>query len=181
VGLEFDHRGLLPDGIHPCDEGLFCDALVDPFPGDPTRAAIKDGFFKLREKAVGHGISATQWVDGSFVEKRAAPKDVDVVTFADGELVNGLPDEAKSFISDILAGRERAKPVYRTHSFFVAAVADTHPAYRAFHLNCLRIRKWFGHTRALPNPIGGEIPGLSKGILTMGLGDPDLRPSVPEG
>ncbi len=81
---------LLPDRVYPCDETTFRTHFVDPFPDSQTRRPICDGFFRLRAEAAERGIIATQWVNGSFVEGKPDPADVDVVSFCDMDFVNIL-------------------------------------------------------------------------------------------
>lgn len=57
--LEFDEQGLLPDGVHDCDEGEFRAFLVDAFSESSTRGVIAAGFSRLRADATDRGIAGT--------------------------------------------------------------------------------------------------------------------------
>jgi hypothetical protein len=177
LAVQFDHRGLLPEGVHPCDEKRFSQLLVDPFPADPTRGLIRDGFFELRSRAKSHGVAGVQWVDGSYTTTKRAPRDVDVVTFSRADQLGALSDDAKDFVREVLASGQVSQ-AYRTHSYVVAAYEPAHPAFPAFDAWRRYWREFFGRTRSLPNPQGGELPGVGKGILSMGLGDRDKQPNV---
>jgi hypothetical protein len=76
--------------------------MVSPYPctlpevaralgATPERKAILAGFPSLRRDLRALGVTAVQWLDGSFVEDKEAlvgkaPGDIDVVTFAAGDL-----------------------------------------------------------------------------------------------
>ena len=90
---EFESRepypyDVLPDGVHFADESMFRGRFVDDFPDSPERAAICAGFFRLRRDALEQGLIATQWVNGSFVETKLDPGDVDVVSFVDYDFLH---------------------------------------------------------------------------------------------
>jgi hypothetical protein len=89
---------LLPDGVHLCEEATFRTHFVERFPKSQTRGLICDGFFRLRAEAVGRGVLATQWVDGSFVEGKPDPGDVDVVSFCDYDFLNNLDTQSQLFV-----------------------------------------------------------------------------------
>lgn len=177
--LDFDARGLLPAGVHSCDEVEFSRLLVNKFPGDPTRATIRNGFFKLRERAESHGVAGTQWVDGSFVTQKHGPSDVDVVLFVKAEVLNDLDDDGKAFVLDVLA-RPHGAMSFKTDHYVVTVREPGHPQYDAYEKARLYWRDLFGKTKPLPLPAGGQVPGLPKGILSMGLGNEADQPSVSE-
>lgn len=51
---------VLPDGVHATDEPGIRARFVDRMPASQTRAAVCDGFFRLRADAGAKGICATQ-------------------------------------------------------------------------------------------------------------------------
>src|ERR1051326_1030554 len=101
---------VLPDGVHCTDEETFRHRLVDDFPNSQTRRAIFEGFFLLRQDALSQKIVATQWIDGSFVESKLAPSDIDLVSFVDYDFLMALDQEAKEFAVNCLHGMEATKP-----------------------------------------------------------------------
>lgn len=177
--LDFDERGFLPVGVHPCNEAEFSRLLVNKFPGDPTRAAIRNGFFNLRERAESHGIAGMQWIDGSFATKKRSPSDVDAVLFVKAHVLNDLDDDGKAFVMDVLA-RPHGALAFKTDHYVVTVREPGHPQYDAYEKARLYWGDLFGQTKPLPLPTGGEIPGLPKGILSMGLGNEADQPSVSE-
>jgi len=169
---------LLPDGVYPCEEAAFRAHFVDPFGDGQTRQAICAGFFRLRSEATERGIIATQWVDGSFVEGKPNPGDVDVVSFCDYDFLNNLDTQSQKFVVECLNGREATKATYRTHTFLVASCPADHPYHAMFEAVRVYWRNWFGKTRDTPNPPDPDLPGRLKGFVQMTLGDANLAPIV---
>lgn len=169
---EFNEDGLLPEGIHTCDEETFYDRFVEKFPESTTRKLIAEGFLRLRHEVAEHGIDAKQWIDGSYVTIKQNPGDIDIVSFIDYERINSLPDDARSFCEKVLNGREHTKTHYQTHSFLVPTCSKDHPYYTIYNRSRLYWRKWFGTTSERSIPSGLIIPGLPKGIVEMLIGDP---------
>jgi hypothetical protein len=170
--------GVLPDGVHACDEGTFRSRFVDRFPESSTRGPICEGFFLLRREALGFGIVATQWVDGSFVEGKPDPGDVDVVTFCDYDFLNSLATPAEHFAVECLNGRGATKARYHTHTFLVPSCGADHPYHPVFEAARTYWRHWFGKTRDIPNPPGPDLLGYPKGLVEMKLGDPARAPVI---
>jgi hypothetical protein len=161
---------LLPDGVHACDEEALRLHFVDRFPGSRTRRTIYEGFRLLRHEAISRAITATQWVDGSFVEGKPDPGDVDVISFCDYDFLNGLDSESQRFVVQSLGGREATKARYQTHTFLVPSCPTGHPYRLVFEQARAYWRTWFGKTREIPNPPGPNLPGRAKGFLQMALG-----------
>ena len=169
---------LLPDGVHACDEDVLRLQFVDRFPGSQTRRPIYDGFCRLRQEAAGRGLGATQWVDGSFVEGKPDPGDVDVVSFCDYAFLNSLGTAGQQFVVESLGGGEATKARYQTHTFLVAFCPPGHPCQSVFEQARAYWRIWFGKTRDIPNPAGPDLPGLAKGFLEMTLGVAGQAPAI---
>jgi hypothetical protein len=123
---------LLPDGVYPCDEAEFRAHFVEAFGDSQTRQAICDGFFQLWEKVAQYGIAATQWVDGSFVEGKPNPGDVDVVSFCEYDFLNNLDSQRQQFVIECLKGSEATKAEYWTPTFLVPSCPVGHPYPRSF-------------------------------------------------
>jgi hypothetical protein len=171
--------GILPDGVYPCDEETFRKIFVESFPASRTRKVICAGFFRLRREAAAHGIVAVQWVDGSFVEGKENPNDVDVVHFMDVEFLNALPPPAQLFVWHFLNGREATKAGYHTHTFMsVPSCPPGHRDYEEYEAYRSYWRKWWGTTRRIPQPEGEELPGIRKGFIEMIVGDPAQAPPI---
>ena len=169
---------LLPEGVHACDEDALRLQFVDHFPQSTTRRTIYEGFRLLRQEASGRGIVATQWVDGSFVEGKPDPGDVDVASFCDYDFLNGLDSENQHFVVQSLDGREATKARYQTHTFLVPSCLPGHPYRLVFEQARAYWRTWFGKTRDIPNPPGPNLSGRAKGFLQMTLGPAGAAPII---
>ncbi len=177
--LAFNEDGLLPDGVHDCQETEFRPLLVDSFPDSTSRPIIATGFELLRANAVDCGVSGTQWLDGSYVTNRMDPDDIDLVTFIDVAHLNALQNTpAEAFLVNALAAGPKTPARYRADSYVVAVAPAGHPLHASFEKARDYWRKWFGHMRTILGPDGEPLPARSKGILQMGLGDPQLQPQV---
>ncbi len=169
---------LLPDGVYPCEEAAFHAHFVEPFGTSQTRQVICDGFFRLRTEAAERRIIAMQWVDGSFVEGKLNPGDVDVVSFCDYDFLNHLDAQDQQFVIEYLNGGEATKETYRTHTFLVVSCPVGHPYHDTFETARIYWRNWFGKTRDAPTPAGSDIPGRRKGFVQMMLGEANRAPVV---
>ena len=86
---KFNHEGLLPpfgglDPTRPAPSSPYSidiPSLIDRFAFSKKRIEILRGFLKLRNELNLLGFRGHQWLDGSFVEAKDAPNDIDVVTF----------------------------------------------------------------------------------------------------
>lgn len=54
---------------------------MDAFPADRRRIELFAKFLAWREELRATGISATVWLDGSFMTEKAGPADIDLVIF----------------------------------------------------------------------------------------------------
>lgn len=85
----FNHEGFLPpfNGVDPTDlsqsspYSIDVPSLIEQFAFNKKRIDILRGFLKLREGLNQFGVQGHQWLDGSFVETKEHPNDIDVVTF----------------------------------------------------------------------------------------------------
>ena len=142
------------------------------------------GFLRLRRQLAAQGVSATQWVDGSFVESKLNPGDVDVVSYCDYDFINEFIATSGSDSLQLLNGRESTKPRFQTHTFLVLSCPPSHPYHSAFEEQRVYWRKWLGRTRNVSRPtrmlslwhwvawVRGRrsFPGHRKGFLQMALG-----------
>lgn len=169
---------VLPEGVHATDETGFRTRFVDCVPASETRQTICDGFFRLRAEAVEHGICATQWVDGSFVESKLNPGDVDVVTFIDYDTFNALPQAAQDFADLVLAGEASTKLVYQCHTVGVLSCNMGHRYFYTYERNRQYWRKWFGRAFDKQHPDGPNQPEHPKGFVSLVVGEAAQAPVI---
>jgi hypothetical protein len=169
---------VLPDGVYVADEPAVQDRFVARFPASATRLVVCGGLFRLRGDAVAHGICATQWVDGSFVESKVDPADVDVVSFIDYDAFNALPLVSMEFAHMALNGREGTVPAYLCHTFSVLSCRPGDGYAVVFERARVYWRKWLGQTFDKQNPAGEDQPRHDKGFVAMALGDASRAPVI---
>jgi hypothetical protein len=170
---------VLPDGVHSADELTFRERFVKDFPDSQVRPTICHGFFLLRREAQSQGLTATQWVDGSFVESKLEPGDVDLVSFIDYDILNALAPTVQTFVEQTMNGGEATKAKYQTHTFLVPSCAPSHSFFPVFEQLRGYWREWFGQTREEPIRPGPKLRSIPKGIVELHLGDPKLAPRIP--
>ena len=92
------------------------------FATNQTRAEIFIGFLRLRKKLLLLGIRGLQWCNGSFVETKNMPGDIDVVT-----MYQPLGSEEKDSINPAnydVFDNSLAKQSYLTDAYYVAISTD---------------------------------------------------------
>ena len=167
----FNEQGLLPVGVYGCEPEKFRDHFVAAFPqGNGNRETICKGFFQFRSDAETQDICGLHWINGSYVTNKPEPNDIDVVTFSDYDNLESLNDKAKSFVLDVINGREKSEVNYMTHAFLVPCCGEDHPYYNYFEDSRNYWRKWFGKTRN----------GERKGFIKMSLGPSGPTPLINE-
>jgi hypothetical protein len=170
-------HGLLPDGVFPCDEALLRRRFVEAFPGSATREEIYDGFLRLRSEATQMGINAVQWLNGSFVEEKLNPGDIDIVNFVDYDFYGQANSEIQRFIRDVLGGTERVKELYGAHSFLVLSCAENHRYHIVFEPARKFWRNFFSKACVKINAEEREFRH-TKGFAQIALGQPELVPKI---
>jgi hypothetical protein len=176
--LMFNGHGLLPEGVHPCDDPTFHARFVHVFSTSTTRTGHCDGFMRLRQMVLGFGLGALQWVDGSFVTNKVDPGDIDAVTFIDYDLLVNLDPNGRQFLLELVNNGEETKATFHTHTF-VAATCNAGHRYHPIAEKARRYwRTWFGKTRDVLRPDGTTDLGQPKGFVQMPLGDPARVPAV---
>ena len=87
--LSFDHRGnLTPYELIQANVNEFKHFFVDRIQSR-TRLDNFNKYIKYSEdlKSLLEGKTLKQWINGSFVTKKTNPKDIDVVTFLEHDII----------------------------------------------------------------------------------------------
>ena len=176
----FNAQGLLPEGVHPATTEDLKDRCVTPFPASGTRQDIFHNFCRYQAAVALLGFHATQWVDGSFVDRsRLDPEDVDVVNFCESSVLNSLPPAAQTQITPLLNGREATRTDYSTHSFLAIRFPSGHPYAANFENRRKYWLDWFSRPQDYSGTKKVEAPWRSrKGFVQMSVGDARLCPAV---
>jgi hypothetical protein len=148
----YEHQ-VLPQGIHQITESEFTDFFVRSFSNSTARALIDEKYANFRQLIQSY-LSSIQWVDGSFVESKDNPNDVDVVFFVSALDWNNLPTDDINFLDDLF---EFECFSYKTDAYLVFEFPNNHPQYQAYQNWRLYWTSWFSHTRS----------GVIKGFIEL--------------
>ncbi len=189
----FDTSGNLPEAVYDCDKAMLYKHFVQAFPHSVERPLIYDGFCNLHSTLEALGVSATQWVDGSFTTRKLnplnlaeelEPGDIDVLTFIDANVLRALPISKQQLLTNLVGAGDSTKAKYRTHTMGLASCAPSDPFYPAFETG----RRWYRDIFSRHSPPSTRRPddlsqpypanGPRKGILSIAIGDPALAPRI---
>ncbi len=153
--------GYLPPGIHYATQDVFaqafggyCEATPFNFERLSHRRKLYSGYARLVEMLENTGLTARQWVGGSFVTNKAVPSDVDVVNFCDVQRYESLSSEARKLLDPFFQGKKTAQVCY-CDSYFAPTAQLDHPNRVDFDVIAAYWHTTFGHDRA----------GRAKGIV----------------
>ena len=190
---EFDSFGNLPEAVYHCDITDLRSHFVAPFPASAERQRILNGFIELREVYESLGVSATQWVNGSFTTRKLNPDDpseelepgdIDVVTFIDADVLNNYSVATQQTLYRLIDCRGRTKEAYRTHSMGMPYFAVGHQRHGLYEVYRVFWRDRFSRHSPPSKRGAGDInlpyPADSprKGFISLTLGDPTLAPRI---
>lgn len=132
--------GYLSPGIHDMTMEEIQEAFVVPFPGSTTRPVVFAGYEKHRAELEALNINIEQFIDGSFTTSKTDPSDVDMVCFADANVVDNLPPEKQEALLK-LTGGAATKETHHCDAYFCPTLPDNDPLF-----NQLRAQRkyWMG-------------------------------------
>jgi hypothetical protein len=178
---DFNHQGLLPEGLHRASEDEVRERCVESFPESNSRHAVFDGFCRYRAAAATLGLNITQWVNGSFTDKtRLDPEDVDLVSFVRSEELTHLTTTEEAGIQTLLNGFETTKLEFRCHSFLEIQFPPEHE----FAAQSEGQRRYWSALWSTPQdysqpPEKKPAPQRGKkGIVSMTVGNPHFAPDI---
>lgn len=170
--------GVLPAGVHECTEAELFDRFVEPFARSATRSRVWEGFRMWKECLSSSGIGILMWIDGSFVEEKPDPDDVDVVSFADYDALLGMSSAEQQEVESLLAGGESTLDEFSVHTFLVPSCSPGHPWYPSFARQRQYWRRWFGRTRERESRQGDHLVSVEKGLVEMKAGIVGAVPAI---
>ncbi len=144
VKFSFDVRGyLVPEGENESDINSMKEGFVVPFNNHSTRKELFKGYVRYNEdlKDLLENQSYEQWIDGSFISQKVNPKDIDLVSFIDYNLVEKLEEELEKFIKS--AGRSN----YGVDGYVVRIYPEDHPHFVRTKSDKIYWRHWFSTTK----------------------------------
>ena len=152
MSLNIEANGYLTPGIHQAKISEVRLRFVVQFSRSNTRSAIFEGYERYITQLLADVSSAKQFLNGSFVSSKNDPGDIDIVTFADADMIDALPYEAQLRL-EALFDAESAKANYSCDAYFCPILPEGHPD----HARTRASRKYwmgeFGYDR-VDNPKG---------------------------
>ncbi len=142
--FSFDIRGYLkPYGKNKIDHKKFHAEFVDPFEEDSTRHELYNGFVKYNNnlKRLLNHHKYTQWIDGSFISTKINPKDIDVVSLIDNNLIEKYEKELVEFIT------KKGKTNYGIDGYILRIYPKDHPKYVRTKTDLIYWENWFSTSR----------------------------------
>lgn len=127
----FGPEGYLPPGMHRWNVASIAFHFVEQVPESTTRPQIWAGFHELRECLTLLGLTAEQWIDGSFTTTRADPNDIDVANFFDPDQIDALEEQQLKLLKAYVSGHITRR-MCRCDSYFAIKVPEEHPLRDAF-------------------------------------------------
>ena len=100
--------------------------FVDPYPEGSRRRQLFDNYLAYNRSLSDLIGTFYQWVDGSFVTQKIAPKDVDVATFIDYQVVDQFSTELLRF------GKHTATPFRGIDAYLLPVYPPLHPKHSDF-------------------------------------------------
>lgn len=167
------HWKVLEPGEWVTDEQTLEMFLVEAFAGIGKRRELWDKFKMLRRFAAGElGVVGVQWVDGSFVEEKCEPGDIDVVTFVDGDWIERLDDATFERVTQLLKGGKDTISAWGTHTFLQQSWPSDHPQWKLFAERAPSWRRDWGRTpeRDAPRGFKDTWQPTEKGFFVLPLG-----------
>lgn len=144
---ELDMDGYLPPGVHECT----VEEVEEAFGKFRTTDQRPRLFEKLKQylgELSRWGVAKEVVIDGSFVTKKEAPTDVDLIVVSPHDFA--LPAEMPPLSYNALSQR-RVKKTYDFDMFFVPEQSDAYHKYVDFFMQAK------------------EMPGRQKGIIKVRL------------
>ncbi|MEM7654760.1 MAG: hypothetical protein AAF399_01420 [Bacteroidota bacterium] len=98
---------------------------MEPFKADSTRHQLFQGYVRYNKdlKALLGNIRYTQWVDGSFISTKVNPRDIDLVSLIDHDLVDQYEVELERF------AKQSSKDTYGVDGYIVRIYPEGHSHY----------------------------------------------------
>ena len=127
------------------------------FGNSSARQNILNHYLKFRERLDPLMPTATHLIDGSFVEDKIRPSDIDTVIFFNAADFNNIEDSQRKKIMNLIGPNNQSKYTYLTDAF---AVPLAKPDEALYHQSWARLSywlTWFGTSR-------GHTP---KGIVRL--------------
>lgn len=120
---------LLPAGIHPATLGDVQKRFVDGDPQYQRRVDLWNAYLQFRTMLAGLVPIRREYLDGSFVTSRAAPKDTDASFWIDAADLDGLTGPQQAAFNQLWAERMSR---YHCDAYLITPCAPSHPLHATY-------------------------------------------------
>lgn len=152
---------LLPAGIHQAAVDDVAARLVNTKPTYQRRVDLWAAYQAFRTMVAGFVTIEHEYLDGSFVTSRPAPKDTDASFWVSADELNGLSSARQAAFRQLWSERI---PRYSCDAYLVTMCDPGHPAYAHYQL-------WKQKTEqswpAYKNRAKVIVPGIVKGYVEV--------------
>lgn len=156
--LEFNVAGLLtPSSVIQSDLNEFAEHFAIDSPQN-IRNFLYNQYLNYKSdlKKLCGEIPLKQWIDGSYVTKKAVPVDIDLVTFIDFELAEAKENELKQFIYPASSNK------YSIDGYIIVNYPKGHKMHFAYEADYAYWINQFGKTKPTK-----RHKGVPKGFLEI--------------
>jgi hypothetical protein len=154
----FNSSGYLPEGIYQSNLTEFKDRFVNDFSNSRTRSDLFKGYVRLTKGLLNTARFEKQWIDGSYTTNKVDPRDVDLVSFVDGNDTSISTNQTYQDIVDQIMMDE-----YGCDSYIVPIFSDGDYRKSFYDKN---IKYW-------KNRWGKDRKGQDKGFIEFDLTNSD--------
>lgn len=118
---------VLPPKAYTADLPAIQERFVVDFPGSKRRSMLFEGLARWVGDVQCFEVPLTVWIDGSFVEGKEDPDDVDLWTFADGVAFLAMTKNQQLDFLDLVMGDKNTLRGYHCHTFCSIVAPSGHP------------------------------------------------------
>jgi hypothetical protein len=97
-------------------------------------------------------IDFYQWIDGSYVTRKTAPKDIDIISFVDFEVYEKVVTSSEKLKNEVVRDK------FNLDTYFVAIYPESHPKYFSFQADSAYWYDWFSKTNPKHDRRGKKYP-----------------------
>lgn len=152
---------LLPPGIHQATLAEIHAAFVDTSPKYRQRVEVWDRYMQFRSLLAGLVPIDHEYLDGSFVTSRAAPKDVDVSFWVQASAIDGMAPHQEAALAQL---QSVAIPTFTCDMYLVTPCVAGDAMYGEFQYWKKRTEEAW---RAYSNRAKLIVPGIEKGYIEV--------------
>lgn len=146
--FSFDIRGFLkPSGKTQIDLIALQAGFVQPFDIDSNRKELFEGYLRYNQdlKRLIGNQQYKQWVNGSFISTKLNPKDIDLISLIEYQIIDQHEAKLNQFI------KQEGQKAYGVDGYIVRVYPKDHPHYIRTQSDLAYWEHWFSNSRKSRN------------------------------